>query len=501
MKKMNLKLFVLAMMGSFMVMGCSISPNNFENKYQAYVIYRQAGGELSYFEWVKAGSPKEPRVKPGKKDNTIKSTRIDERGHLIIEFNDGTILDAGEFECKHLPVNFFCGKELLKVVNVKMGEKVEEPTFATLKIKGWFLDEELTKKWDFANQCVTCATSLYADYAASNIHLNFVDTTLNIPLEPQTVTFGEKYELPEPIDYASKHRFLGWYYNGKKIDNEGIWNIPDHASLLAKWEAKEDFDFNYFGLYPQTAVVDQALAEKIEEKGKKVYANRERVNYYEYGGFRYRKLRWGKAYASYDKPHYFHDGKTKVIANKDYFFKLEPLRWKKIKISDSEAICLTEKVINTHYCSWNLDDRTINGKTVSPNEYEHSYYRAWLNSMKTDYSGDYGFGNGFKDSDLFLNEEEEAILQPHTPYNDKFFFLSKEECEKYLPKEEDRIAAITDFVITYRELPPEEKVQWATRSSGNEKTKVILVNSDGTYGEWLSHTYNGVRPAIKVKLK
>lgn len=498
MKKTNLKLFVLSLLGSGMVMGCSISPSNTNSKYQGYIIYRYEGGTLSYFEWIKAGSPKLP-ANP-KSSKNIKKKHIDERGHLIIEFNDGTIIDAGEFEVQQYPVNFYCGKGLLKKENVNIGSKIEEPSFGLLNVKGWFEDETLTKKWDFASRRITSETNLYADYVSPDINLSFQDDTLHLALEGQMTKFGETYELPEPIDYSSKYRFAGWYYSNKLVSQTGIWNIPDHANLVAKWEKKNEFDFRYFGLYPQTAVVDSSLAKRIETKGTKVYGERKAVEYIEYAGFRYRKFSYGAAYGSFDKPHYFHDGKTIAEPNKTYYMKLEPLAWKAIDIGNGETICVTKKVIYTHFCSWSLGDRTIDGKNVAPNDYEHSYYRAWMNSMKTEYNGVYDNGSGLADSDLFLNQEETASLQAHLYNQDKFFLLSKEECDKYLSKE-DRVATCCDLVVGYRELEPGASTQWATRDSGTERTKTLQVNADGTYGEWLSNTYNGIRLAVKVKTK
>ena len=53
-----------------------------------------------------------------------------------------------------------------------------------------------------------------------------------------TVTYGEAYELPEPV--RSEFTFEYWTYNGVKIEMEGTWNIDaENIELVAKWDSSE----------------------------------------------------------------------------------------------------------------------------------------------------------------------------------------------------------------------------------------------------------------------
>ena len=89
---------------------------------------------------------------------------------------------------------------------------------------------------------------------------------------------------------------------------------------------------------------------------------------------------------AYDNSYTYSDGTTvaQAGANSTKYFKVEPIKWRVLnpsasgnKILVAESI-LTANVAYYDYCDVN---RTIGGKTVYPNNYEHSKIRAYLNGL------------------------------------------------------------------------------------------------------------------------
>ena len=80
-------------MSAFTLMSCADNPKPNPNAYEEYASYRSKGGSLSYEEWLK----KKDMSKKGKGDEgvSIKSMKVNEKGELIIELSDGTIINAG----------------------------------------------------------------------------------------------------------------------------------------------------------------------------------------------------------------------------------------------------------------------------------------------------------------------------------------------------------------------------------------------------------------------
>ena len=70
---------------------------------------------------------------------------------------------------------------------------------------------------------------------------------------------------------------------------------------------------------------------------------------------------------------------TSVEKNKEYFFKVERIKWRILKIENNKAIIFAENIIDAHDFHSQTTTRTINSKTIYPNNYRYSDIRAWLN--------------------------------------------------------------------------------------------------------------------------
>ncbi len=311
---------------------------------------------------------------------------------------------------------------------------------------------------------------------------------------------GEKYELPTLIDRSSKYRFIGWENKDEVIAQNGVWNIAQSTTLVAKWKEKLPFEVSYFGIYPQSLVTDHTLLKELDKKTSSV-KEASYISYFEHGGAWYRKRpKRGAPSKTFHKTHYFLDDKTTATEKSHYYFRFDPVKWILIHTKEGETLAVTEKILDVHYYASGKNEelKYKSGKASNQNEYENSYVRSWLNN--TNFPGmyyQYGNGLGMLDSDLYLNSSEREILKTHC-FGDKFFLLSKEEGEQYLTIEE-RKASLTDFAICYRELEPDYKGVWGTRSKGKGSKKIIVFSKDGEALEWGSdHEFFGVRFAVKL---
>lgn len=511
MRKRNLSLLVFALLGSGLTVGCSniIKPSS-PTKYEIFAAYRIEGGTLSYFEWIKAGCPEGPNT-PKKKEEKreVASKYYDERGHLIIVFKDGTKIDAGIAQCKHSTVNFYYDDVLLTSKEISFGSKIKEPAFGSFFASGWFLDKELIKPADFDAPVLTEKLDLYARCEAKKNEsiVNFYDGTLNLRPFPKKIAIGEEYELPSLVDMNSKLRFEGWYYEGQKVDLEGKWKIIDHVTLVARWREKEAFEEDYFGLYPQSAVIDKKTSDDIDKYGVQYFpfGNKENGDIIEYGGEWYRKRTVSGERGTYSD-YRLHDG-SKVENGRTYYLKFEPVKWIKKTLKSGETIAFSKNVFDNYYFVYDIREVRKKGDvTVSNNDYRYSVMRSYINEINgREEFGPWGWdfsrsnGKGLGSLRFFLNEKENNVLTPHDKcYGDKVFLPSKEECEECLGKEE-MIAEKTDELATAKKLETTKATSYATRSASEGNTDIVYVNDKGEFATCSAEKRISFRLAVRIK--
>lgn len=125
-----------------------------------------------------------------------------------------------------------------------------------------------------------------------------------------------------------------------------------------------------YGKYPQTVVSDNSLILALNNLTE---TNSE--GYYKYDGNEYAKLTATPNWSGYK----FSDN-TIVVSGTTYYFKVEPIKWRIISNNDGTIQLLSEYIIDSQYYHPNINTRTIGGKTIFSNNYEHSYIREWLNN-------------------------------------------------------------------------------------------------------------------------
>lgn len=125
-----------------------------------------------------------------------------------------------------------------------------------------------------------------------------------------------------------------------------------------------------YGLYPQNYISEPNLIESLNSLTK-VESN---------GWYLYQNKYYAKIIATpYGKTYEFDNGDL-IEANKQYWFSCEPIEWKILSISSGRYFIVSSKLLDTHDFYHSDVERTIEGKTIYPNNYEYSDIRNYLNN-------------------------------------------------------------------------------------------------------------------------
>ena len=118
-----------------------------------------------------------------------------------------------------------------------------------------------------------------------------------------------------------------------------------------------------------------------------------------------------------------------IEKNKEYYFKVEPIKWKVLESSNSKAFLFSELILDAH----RFDD--------SSNHYRISSIRSWLNKEF--------YNKAFTDKQKELIEN--TTLEDISYITDKVFLLSKDEIENTsygFNSNNDRCKKVTDYAKT-----------------------------------------------------
>ena len=109
--------------------------------------------------------------------------------------------------------------------------------------KGWFVDEALTQKWDFALNRVENNMTLYAKWEANPV-IEVFDVNFNSnggSAVTSQVGLSKGAKVTKPLDPSrSGYSFKGWFVDEAMTMP---WNfdtdtVAKNTTLYAKWEAK-----------------------------------------------------------------------------------------------------------------------------------------------------------------------------------------------------------------------------------------------------------------------
>jgi hypothetical protein len=124
----------------------------------------------------------------------------------------------------------------------------------------------------------------------------------------------------------------------------------------------------YFGSWPQTIKASGVTVDTSTTKtmGAATY-------YLGSDGYWYAKV----TAAPYGSGYTFTNG-TAVTSGTEYYFKVEPIKW---RVLESGKLLAESVLANVAYYPYYNVNRTIGSKTVYPNNYQYSRIRAYLNGL------------------------------------------------------------------------------------------------------------------------
>ena len=197
--------------------------------------------------------------------------------------------------------------------------------------------------------------------------------------------------------------------------------IPAVCIFLFGCKVTAEFPQSYieFGLWPQSLKAENVKITEEQTKINGFSAFKGSDNNF------YIKVESAESYSSERNKYKFQDG-TEIENGKEYFFRLEPIKWRILSGSGTEkALLFSEKIITGGIKFYKLKDseryyisgtgylykpREINGNKIQPNNYEFSEVRAFLNGLNGESYGVSDFSEkGFFDI-AFSEEEKKSIL-------------------------------------------------------------------------------------------
>ena len=211
-----------------------------------------------------------------------------------------------------------------------------------------------TPTYEWSSDNSTCTATVVCSRDATHVDTETVNTTSNTSVsgfDDPTIEATITAEFTDPA-FEDQTKAVSEKYHGQLP-------VTNDTETLIK-----------YGLYPQTNVNDPDLVTTLdglttpESNGWYLYDN----EYY------------AKCNATPNKSSYKFDNGTTIVSDTTYWFKCEPITWNVLSNNDGEYYILSSVLLDVH-CYYNsTSNRTIDGKTIYPNNYEYSDIRTWLNN-------------------------------------------------------------------------------------------------------------------------
>ncbi len=297
--------------------------------------------------------------------------------------------------------------------------------------------------------------------------LNKLDSKLN-PVTIKRLEEENKKKAEETRELKEEKK--------RKLEEEKIKKTEEvHKLKVEKLNNCKNGDIVEFGSYPQIIKKETITITNTEQDEKGYFTGSD--------GEKYEML---KA-STFDDNYLFSNGET-IIKNKEYYFKVEPIKWKVLEDKNGKAFLFSELILDAH----RFDD--------SSNDYAASSIRSLLNS-------DF-YNKAFTDKQKELIEN--TVLKDASNTTDKVFLLSKDDItntsfgfsnnkDEY---DKARCKKVTDYAkANYAYENKEEKKgwYWLRTPSASYSSSACGVNSYGyVYWNNVYNDGNGVAPALSL---
>ena len=312
---------------------------------------------------------------------------------IIFSISTVSCSQAGEEKIEYHIVTFKTGGGTkIEPQQVKHGDTVKRPpdpkregfTFGKWTYKD--------KAWSFPNNTVTQDITLTATWVTNDYNL----TLQNDNKKAGTISANKE----GPFAYGSyvtltanpnwSFIFDGWYdgTSGELISKDNPYRhqtgldqtivakwTRDKEAALAKTPVQLSSDKYWptfaYGIYPQTHVSDESLISALNA----LQSPDPNTGWYYYKNEYFAKQVANNYYR--DSSYRFDDG-TPMVYGEEYWFKCEPIYWRGLEQKNGVYYLLANTLLDVHcYYHDNLN-RTIDEKTIYPNNYKHSDVRSWL---------------------------------------------------------------------------------------------------------------------------
>ena len=287
---------------------------------------------------------------------------------------------------------------------------------------------------------------------------NLSITSDNIYKGTVDVTYGNGFS-DEFIEVIAKPAedcvFVGWYHGEEFLSGETTYSftMPTHDySLVAHFLTKAEIAWSNpvlsddgqsitYGIYPQKHVTDQTIIDSLEALG-----NSDANGWYNLNDNYYVKK---TIRTLYNRP-VFDDGSE--IEFGEYWFKCEPIIWDVVSNNNNELLLFSSILLDACCFYHSSENRTIDGKTIYPNNYEHSDLREWLNN-------DF-YESAFRNGDEYVKTTYVDNSRKTTGYNDNPCACNDTMDKVFLPSYVDLTERTSPF-FTNKILNKSEATEWA----------------------------------------
>ena len=410
---------------------------------------------------------------------------------------------------------------------------LSDPTRNNYNFVGWY-DENENKVTSICSG-TTSGLDLFARWIPAKYNLSVTSDDAfkgTVTITEGVGCYGESITVKAiPAD---DYLFNGWYSGSTKVSDSLTYSFIMPASdyaLVAHFISKaekeeEELAQKYatiplfsndektitYGLYPQTVVNNTSLVDELNQ-----LTTPESNGWYLYKGNYYAKFNATPRISQYHTVK-FENG-TVISNGATYWFMCEPIVWNILNNNDGEYFVISSVLLDTHYYYNSISERTIDGKTVYPNNYKYSDIRTWLNDEFYNSAFRLGYEsiqNTLVDNSAATtnyetnmcaceNTIDKVFLPSYKDYvNSNYgFSASNEASNTRLCRTTDwaRARGSNDVCISGKTY--NSNYYW-TRSPSYPFSNVSdMVRFNGsiaaTYDETVDSTYVSVRPAITIK--
>ena len=247
MKKYLVYLFLAAMFISAAITSCGDD----EKKVTEFTVNFNSNGGSAVNEQKVAGGGKVTKpADPTKEGYTFKAWYKESALNTEWNFNSDVVtanitLYAGWSQNSYTVTFNANGGTAVDNMTVAEGGTITEPvsTRENYRLEGWYREEALTNKWDFATYTVNSNLTLFAKWV--RVYTVTFDSNGGIEVEPQSVDEGGKATQPTSPQKAGLV-FAGWYKDNGTFEDEWDFNVNTvnaDITLYANWDIPGDVNF------------------------------------------------------------------------------------------------------------------------------------------------------------------------------------------------------------------------------------------------------------------